>query len=102
MSSGPAGGLSSRTTERSHGMTLPPVVSHEEWLAARQRLLAEEKELTRARDALNERRRAIGRVSTEKVYVCQGPHGPARRVDMFEGRRQVVLQHFMFDPSWED
>jgi predicted dithiol-disulfide oxidoreductase (DUF899 family) len=83
-------------------MTLPPVVSRDEWLAARKRLLAEEKELTRARDALNERRRAIGMVRIEKDYVFQGPDGPARLPDLFEGRRQLVLQHFMFEPSWED
>ena len=83
-------------------MTLPPVVSREEWLAARKRLLAEEKELTRARDALNERRRAGGMVRIEKDYVFQGPEGPRRLPDLFEGRRQLVVQHFMFDPSWED
>jgi predicted dithiol-disulfide oxidoreductase (DUF899 family) len=83
-------------------MTLPPVVSREQWLAARKRLLAEEKELTRARDALNERRHAIGMVRIEKDYVFEGPDGPVRLPDMFEGRRQLVLQHFMFDPSWED
>jgi len=83
-------------------MTLPPVVSRDEWLAARKRLLAEEKELTRARDALNERRRAIGMVRIEKDYVFQGPDGPVRLGDLFEGRRQLVLQHFMFEPSWED
>jgi predicted dithiol-disulfide oxidoreductase (DUF899 family) len=83
-------------------MTLPPVVSREEWLAARTRLLADEKELTRARDALNERRRAIGMVKVEKDYVFQGPDGEVTLADMFEGRRQLVLQHFMFDPSWED
>ena len=83
-------------------MTLPPVVSRDEWLAARKRLLAEEKELTRARDALNERRRAIGMVRIEKDYAFQGPDGPARLPDLFEGRRQLVLQHFMFEPSWED
>ena len=83
-------------------MTLPPVVSRDEWLAARERLLAEEKELTRARDALNERRRAIGMVKVEKEYVFTAPDGQVRLPDLFEGRRQLVVQHFMFDPSWED
>ena len=82
-------------------MTLPPVVSHEQWLQARKALLAEEKELTRARDALNERRRAIGMVEVEKDYVFHGP-AEARLVDLFEGRRQLVVQHFMFQPEWED
>jgi len=83
-------------------MTLPPVVSRDEWLAARTRLLAEEKELARARDALNERRRAIGMVRIEKDYVFHGPDGPVRLPDLFEGRRQLVVQHFMFEPSWDD
>ena len=83
-------------------MTLPPVGSREDWLAARTRLLAEEKELTRARDALNERRRAAGMVRIEKDYVFESPEGPRRLPDLFEGRRQLVVQHFMFDPSWED
>jgi predicted dithiol-disulfide oxidoreductase (DUF899 family) len=83
-------------------MTLPPVVSREDWLAARERLLAEEKELTRARDALTARRREIGMVKVEKDYVFQGPDGEARLADLFAGRRQLVVHHFMFDPSWED
>jgi predicted dithiol-disulfide oxidoreductase (DUF899 family) len=83
-------------------MTLPPVVSRDDWLAARERLLVEEKELTRARDALNERRRAIGMVEVTEDYVFTGPSGEVRLVDLFEGRRQLVIQHFMFQPEWED
>jgi predicted dithiol-disulfide oxidoreductase (DUF899 family) len=83
-------------------MTLPPVVSREDWLTAREQLLAEEKELTRARDALTARRREIGMVKVEKDYVFQGPDGEARLADLFAGRRQLVVHHFMFDPSWED
>jgi len=83
-------------------MTLPPVVSREQWLEARKALLAEEQELTRARDALNERRRAIGMVELAKDYVFHGPGGPVRLPEMFEGRRQLVVQHFMFQPEWED
>src|SRR3954451_19280296 len=83
-------------------MALPPVVSREEWLAARERLLKEEKELTRARDALTERRRAIGMVEIEKNYLFTGPDGEVRLPDLFEGRRQLVVQHFMFQPEWED
>jgi predicted dithiol-disulfide oxidoreductase (DUF899 family) len=83
-------------------MTLPPVISREDWLAARKRLLDEEKELTRAHDALTARRRGIGMVKVEKDYVFQGADGEARLADLFEGRRQLVVQHFMFDPSWED
>ena len=83
-------------------MTLPPVVSREQWLEARTALLAEEKELTRARDALNERRRAIGMVEITKDYVFQGAGGALRLPELFEGRRQLVVQHFMFQPEWED
>jgi predicted dithiol-disulfide oxidoreductase (DUF899 family) len=88
--------------EGGSAMALPPVVSREEWLAARERLLKEEKELTRARDALTERRRAIGMVEIEKDYVFTGPGGEARLPDLFEGRRQLVVQHFMFEPEWDD
>lgn len=83
-------------------MSLPPVVSHEEWLAARKELLAKEKELTRERDALNGERRRLGMVKVEKDYVFEGPEGTLRLVDLFDGCRQLIVQHFMFDPSCED
>jgi predicted dithiol-disulfide oxidoreductase (DUF899 family) len=83
-------------------MSLPKVVSREEWLAARTELLAEEKAMTRARDALNVRRRELPMVKVEKDYVFEGPDGQASLLDLFEGRRQLIIQHFMFDPSWED
>ncbi|HEX2127029.1 MAG TPA: DUF899 domain-containing protein [Thermoleophilaceae bacterium] len=81
---------------------LPPIVSREEWLAARVRLLEREKELTRARDALNGERRRLGMVRVEEDYVFEGPAGRVRLPDLFEGRRQLVVQHFMFDPGWDD
>jgi len=83
-------------------MTLPEVVSQEEWLAARVALLAKEKELTRARDALNAERRRLPMVESTKPYVFHGPGGELRLLDMFEGRLQLILGHFMFDPSWDD
>jgi predicted dithiol-disulfide oxidoreductase (DUF899 family) len=83
-------------------MSLPKVVSREEWLAARTELLAEEKAMTRARDALNVKRRELPMVKIEKDYVFEGPEGQASLFDLFEGRRQLIIQHFMFDPSWED
>ena len=83
-------------------MTLPQVVSREEWVAARKELLAKEKELTRARDALNAERRRLPMVKIEKNYVFEGPEGTASLLDLFEGRRQLIVGHFMFDPSWED
>ena len=78
------------------------VMSRDEWLEARRALLVREKELTRARDALNGERRRLGMVRVEKDDVFDGPRGSARLVDMFEGRRQLVVYHFMFDPGWTD
>jgi predicted dithiol-disulfide oxidoreductase (DUF899 family) len=83
-------------------MSLPDVVSHDEWLAARKELLAKEKELTRRRDALNAERRMLPMVAIEKEYAFEGPDGDATLLDLFEGRRQLIVAHFMFDPSWED
>ena len=83
-------------------MSLPKVVSREEWLAARKELLAREKEMTRQRDALNADRRRLPMVRVEKDYVFTGPDGEASLLDLFEGRRQLIVQHFMFDPSWEN
>ncbi|MEA2428286.1 MAG: hypothetical protein QOF37_1914 [Thermoleophilaceae bacterium] len=78
------------------------VGTREEWLAARKELLANEKEATRARDALSAERRALPMVRIEKDYAFEGPGGPATLLDMFEGRRQLIVQHFMFDPEWDD
>lgn len=83
-------------------MTLPRVVSREEWLDARRALLEEEKELTRKRDALNIERRNLPMVEVTKDYVFEGPQGDVRLADMFDGRRQLILYHFMFDPSWDE
>jgi len=83
-------------------MDLPKVVSRDEWVAARKELLAKEKELTRQRDALNAERRRLPMVKIEKEYVFDGPHGKATLLDLFEGRHQLIVRHFMFDPSWED
>jgi predicted dithiol-disulfide oxidoreductase (DUF899 family) len=83
-------------------MALPKIVSHDEWLTARKELLAEEKAMTRARDALNTKRRELPMVEIDKPYVFDGPDGTATLLDLFEGRRQLIVQHFMFDPSWDD
>ena len=82
-------------------MNRPAIVSRAEWLAARKALLAKEKEFTRRRDALNAERRRLPMVRVDKNYVFEGPHGPARLVDLFEGREQLIVYHFMFDPSWD-
>ena len=83
-------------------MSLPDVVTRDEWLAARTALLTKEKELTRQRDALNAERRRMPMVKVEKDYVFTGPDGEASLLDLFEGRLQLILGHFMFDPDWED
>ncbi|MGN9777055.1 DUF899 domain-containing protein [Micromonospora sp. H33] len=80
-------------------MNLPPVVSTEEWQAARERLLVKEKEATRARDALAAERRRLPMTRIDKEYVFEGPAGKARLADVFEGRRQLVVYHFMFTPG---
>jgi predicted dithiol-disulfide oxidoreductase (DUF899 family) len=82
-------------------MSLPPIVSPSEWQAAHERLLAEEKEATRARDALAAERRKQPMVRIDKEYVFEGPGGQARLQDLFEGRSQLVLYHFMFAPDVE-
>jgi predicted dithiol-disulfide oxidoreductase (DUF899 family) len=83
-------------------MTLPEIVSQEDWLAARKELLTSEKEAVRAKDALNARRRRLPMVRVEKDYRFEGPEGPVGLRDLFDGERQLVVQHFMFDPAWED
>ena len=82
-------------------MTLPNIASRDEWLAARKQLLAKEKEATRVRDALSAERRELPMVEIEKDYVFDGPEGPVGLLDMFDGRRQLIVHHFMFDPSWD-
>ena len=82
-------------------MSLPEVVSRKEWLAARKQLLAKEKDATRSRDALNAERRRLPMVRIDKDYVFEGPKGKASLLDLFEGRRQLIVYHFMFDPSWQ-
>jgi predicted dithiol-disulfide oxidoreductase (DUF899 family) len=83
-------------------MSLPEIASRETWLRARKELLSREKELTRLHDELNADRRRLPMVRIEKDYRFEGPGGPATLVDIFEGRRQLMVKHFMFDPSWED
>jgi predicted dithiol-disulfide oxidoreductase (DUF899 family) len=83
-------------------MSLPKVVSKEEWLKERKALLAEEKALTRARDAVNTRRRELPMVAVDKDYFFEGPSGKRSLLDLFDGRQQLIVQHFMFDPSWEN
>jgi predicted dithiol-disulfide oxidoreductase (DUF899 family) len=83
-------------------MSLPEIVSKEQWETARKELLAREKELTRARDALAAARRRLPMVLVDKDYRFEGPDGETGLIDLFEGRHQLIVCHFMFDPEWED
>jgi predicted dithiol-disulfide oxidoreductase (DUF899 family) len=80
---------------------LPEVVSREAWLAARIALLRQEKELTRARDRVNAERRRLPMVRVDAPYTFEGPDGTVRLLDLFDGRDQLVMHHFMFDPAWD-
>jgi predicted dithiol-disulfide oxidoreductase (DUF899 family) len=81
---------------KEHKLSLPEVVSREEWLVARKELLVQEKELTRARDRLNADRRRLPMVRVDKQYIFEGPDGQVGLLDLFEGRRQLVVHHFMW------
>ena len=73
----------------------------DEWLAERKKLLEDEKELTKHYDRINAERRRLPMVKLEKDYVFDGPNGKRSLKDLFEGRRQLIVYHFMFDPAWE-
>jgi predicted dithiol-disulfide oxidoreductase (DUF899 family) len=79
-----------------------PVVSREEWLASRTAFLAKEKEFTRLRDELSRERRDLPWVKVEKQYVFDGPSGRETLADLFEGRSQLILYHFMFSPESDE
>ena len=83
-------------------MSTHRIVSQEEWLQARKAHLAREKEFTRLRDQLSRERRALPWVKVEKDYVFQGPNGPESLGDLFGGRSQLLVQHFMYGPDWEE
>jgi predicted dithiol-disulfide oxidoreductase (DUF899 family) len=86
-------------------MNMPPIVSPEEWKAAREALLVREKEVTRARDALAAERRRMPRMLVEQEYSFEGPDGPVTLLDLFAGRRQLIVYRFFFEPGvdgWPD
>jgi predicted dithiol-disulfide oxidoreductase (DUF899 family) len=83
-------------------MELPKVVSRQEWLEARAALLEKEKEVTQARDMIVAERKKLPMVKVEKEYRFEGPQGTVSLLDMFEGRKQLIVRHFMFGPDQEE
>ena len=80
-------------------MNTPPIVSSQEWDAAREEMLVKEKQLTRARDALAAERRRMPWVAVDKEYEFEGPDGKASLLDLFDGRRQLIVYRFFFEPG---
>ena len=83
-------------------MTLPKIATRDEWLAARKALLVKEKELTQQHDALSVERRNLPMVEIDMDYRFEGPDGTLSLRDIFEGRPQLIIYHFMFHPEWEE
>ncbi|HEX2855538.1 MAG TPA: DUF899 domain-containing protein [Opitutaceae bacterium] len=79
----------------------PPIASRAQWRAQRVQLLEREKEVTRQWDRVSAERRRLPMVRVEKDYVFEGPSGKRRLIDLFEGRAQLIVYHFMFDPAWD-
>jgi predicted dithiol-disulfide oxidoreductase (DUF899 family) len=79
-----------------------PIVSQEQWIEARKQHLAREKEFTRLRDELSAERRALPWVKVDKQYVFEGPEGEVSLADLFAGRSQLIVYHFMLGPDWEE
>jgi predicted dithiol-disulfide oxidoreductase (DUF899 family) len=77
------------------------IVSRKEWIEARKQLLIKEKEFTRLRDDLSHERRGLPWERVDKEYVFEGPHGKETLPQLFEGRSQLIVYHFMFDPGWD-
>ena len=77
------------------------IVSREQWIEARKAHMAREKDFTKARDRLVEERRALPWVKVDRDYAFDGPNGKVKLADLFKGRPQLVVQHFMFAPDWD-
>src|ERR1700730_1443938 len=78
-----------------------PVVSHEKWLAARTALLEKEKDFTKLRDELSRQRRELPWEAVNQEYILEGPNGKQTLPELFDGRSQLIVYHFMFDPNWD-
>ena len=90
--------MTTATIEQTEAKT----VSHAEWLAARKQFLAKEKEFTHLRDELSRRRRELPWVKVQENYVFDSPQGKRTLADLFEGRSQLIVYHFMLGPGWEE
>jgi predicted dithiol-disulfide oxidoreductase (DUF899 family) len=82
-------------------MPHPPIVTRQQWLEQRKELLVREKELTHHKDRVNAERRRLPMVKLDKPYLFEGANGKLSLLDLFQGRRQLIVYHFMFDPKWE-
>jgi predicted dithiol-disulfide oxidoreductase (DUF899 family) len=82
--------------------TLPEIVSLDEWKAAREALLVKEKAHMKAADAISAERRRLPMVEITTPYTLQSPEGPVSLLDLFEGRSQLIVYHFMYDPAWDE
>lgn len=85
-----------------HGTENRKVVSQKEWVAARKKLLVKEKKFSKLRDQMNRERRKLPWVKIEKHYVFEGPKGKVPFADLFDGKHQLIVYHFMFGPDWKD
>jgi predicted dithiol-disulfide oxidoreductase (DUF899 family) len=94
--------MATKTVAQDGGMKDHAVVSHEKWLAARTAFLAKEKEFTRLRDELSRQRRELPWEKVEKNYVFDGPNGKQTLADLFDGRSQLIVKHFMYGPGWKE
>src|ERR1700720_4989091 len=94
--------METKTIAHDSGIKDPAVVSREKWLSARTAFLAKEKEFTRLRDELSRERRELPWEGVDKKYVFEGSNGKQSLPELFEGRKQLIVYHFMFDPSWEE
>lgn len=87
---------------KNRNLNLPAIVSREEWLEERKKLLKKEKEFTRMRDELNTERRRLPMVEIQKEYEFESSDGKKNLINLFEGRQQLIIYHFMFDPEWDE
>ena len=94
--------MNTTTSEGRKSISDHPIVSREEWVKARKELLKKEKDFTRLRDQLNAESRQLPWVRVEKTYVFDGPNGKETLSDLFAGRSQLIVNHFMFGPGWKE